>query len=290
MNSARTIVLLGSEGNITLDAYATYLEGAGRAHVRAHGSSDLRYTIGGHGGAPTLGVYAGDTSLTGDEFAIFVQDPHGMVAGDEGKEPSFSSQEWFSTLWSFCGVHEHVVNPPSIGAWGPSLTDKLLRDGLDEKALPREFVGGHTEGIAEVLEDDVRPTVFAENLGTRHRKYLRSSAEVTRWGRRGADHYGLRTYVADTAEQLLQLFVGDEVFTLRNDWDADVESSEHRALCDEIGESLSTLRLGFYAVAFHRSQGTVRVSTVFRDVPGPWFEEQSSAVFGALTRVLEGES
>ena len=288
MTGPRIILLLGSKCNTTLGAFALYLARKGRPFLRAHGKSALSYTIGSDGGVPVLSVRTGDRSLKSGEFTVFVQEPHGMVEVDRGGDGSFSSQEWFATIWSFCGVHSHVVNPPSVGAWGPAIVDKLLRERLAQDSLPREFVAGSTEDMLGLVGDLSEFSLFTENLGTGYRKHIGSGGELARWGRRGADQYGFRTYVADSSDQLLQVFVGERVFTLRNDWKADTESAEHLDLCDAIRDSLSPLRLGFFAVAFHRSRGTTRVGAVFRDVPAPWFEDQSDEIFAALVDLLEG--
>ena len=257
----------------------------------ANEANDIRYTIESRNCLPKLSIEAGNSKLMGDEFSVFVQNPYDMVEPDgPNNEPSFSSQEWFSTLWSFCGTHQHVVNPPSIGAWGPSVTNKLLGEQLNEANLPLEYTTSDPDRIANILDHQPEQIGFAENLGTCHRKYLSSKAQVKRWGKRGANDYGLRAYIGDSDGQLLQLFVGNEIFTLRNDWGQDVASAEHKALCSSIRQSLAPLKLGFYAVAFHKSEGTTRVSTVYRDVPLAWFESQSIRVFDALTQIMERES
>lgn len=288
MTAPKTIVLLGSQNNPTLSHYETYLRNHDRSVIRAHEGAEIQYSITRSRGTAAMRIKTNKLSLSEEDCSIFVQDPFGMVETDSSSTtPSFSSQEWFSTLWSFCGLHPQVVNPPTIGAWGPSVPAKELKAALPLSSLPVETMSSVPLMHLEPMTNRNSKILFAENLGTHHKKLLRSQAELKRWVKRGASQYGLRTYRADNSEQILQLFVGDEVFTLRNDGMFDTETPTHQMLCHNIQSALTPLKLGFYAIAFHQTDGKTRISNLYRDIPYDWFASNADQVFSSLTRLLE---
>ena len=287
MSTQATFVLLGSENNSTLNDFASYLETANRPFLRAHGKGDLRYSMSSHGDEPILRIETDELVLEGDDFSILVQEPYGLVDRHDSVQESFSSQEWFATFWSFCGVHSRVVNPPSVGAWGSGVCEPLLETHVNQGALPEELTAGSVDMLGDALDFSSGPVILAESLSTYERQFLKSQYEMSRSGEVNMGCNGLRTYLAAGQGQLVQLFVGQQSFTLSNDLGLDTETHEHRALCESIRRGLEPLQIGFFGVVFHLYGGMTRIGSVVRDVPAPWFETQADDVYLALTSLLE---
>jgi len=223
-----------------------------------------------------------------DEFSIFGQEPYRLVKRTNSKAGVFSSQEWFAYFWSVCGLHECVVNPPSTCAWGTTSPERLLKSTLSGESRAREIISSRTDRLMTVWDEEPDSVLFMENLSTYYRKFSTSRAELKKWGRKAKGRHGVRVFHADHGLQLQQVFVGERVFTIRNELDYPVESAEHQMLCEKIRDCLEPLKIGFYSVSFHEAGGTLRVSAVHRDVPYYAFEVFGDDVFGELTDVLGG--
>src|SRR5690606_14512988 len=161
------------------------------------------------------------TSFGWDACSVLVRSQRSLVAKDEKQAVSFSAQEYFAALWSFCALHRGVVvNRPGMTEWH---YEPLLRKELHKShALPEIKAGNIDKAPAAITAafQSEHMQLHAEHVLT-NRKAILSNMEAFETWRQQEQASQYRVMFAESSKYLIQIIAGDWMATAHNELDVD---------------------------------------------------------------------